>query len=258
VTLFRPCIDLHQGRVKQIVGGTLDKEDAPITNFVSDKDARRYALCYKQDNLRGGHVIQLGPGNEQAATSALSAWPGGLQLGGGITPDNGPSWLEKGADKVIVTSFLFTGDLLDMDKVKAMSDAVGKDRLVIDLSCRRTEDGFFVATNKWQTVTKTPVNEETLNSLSAYCAEYLVHAADVEGKCRGIDTELVRILGAFSPVPCTYAGGARSLSDLDTVKTLSNGRVDLTFGSALDIFGGNLVCYEDCVLWNAEQTGSDQ
>lgn len=258
MTLFRPCIDLHQGRVKQIVGGTLGKDDAPVTNFVSDKDAAWYALCYKQDSLRGGHVIQLGPGNEQAATSALSAWPGGLQLGGGITPDNGAFWIAKGADKVIVTSFLFTGDRLDMDKVKAMSDAVGKDRLVIDLSCRRTSHGFFVATNKWQTVTQTPLNEETLTLLSSYCAEYLVHAADVEGKCRGIDTELVRILGASSPIPSTYAGGAKSLGDLDTVKAVSNGRVDLTFGSSLDIFGGDLVRYKDCVNWNAEQVSSKQ
>ncbi len=252
MTAFRPCIDLHRGVVKQIVGGTLDADDAPDENFVSDKDPAWYAARYREDGLLGGHVIMLGPGNEVAAQKALQGWPGGLQLGGGITPGNGRTWIEKGADKVIVTSYLFTDNRLDMDKVCQMSQAVGADRLVIDLSCRRTPDGFFVATNRWQTVTKTSVDKAVLHRLAAYCAEYLVHAADVEGKCRGIDADLVRLLGNDSPIPCTYAGGAMALDDLDTVKHLSGGRVDLTFGSGLDIFGGDKVRYEDCVRWNQQ------
>lgn len=253
MTLFRPCIDLHHGLVKQIVGGTLGADDAPDTNFVSDKDPAWFARRYQEDRLFGGHVIMLGEGNEKAATAALAGWPGGLQIGGGITATNAAAWLARGADKVIVTSYLFADNALDMTKVKAMSEAVGKDKLVIDLSCRLTPLGYFAATNRWQTVTRTPINEDTLHGLSSYCAEYLVHAADVEGKCRGIDKDLVSILGAHCPIPCTYAGGANAIADLEIVKALSNSRVDLTFGSALDIFGGSTVRYEDCVRWNQTQ-----
>jgi phosphoribosylformimino-5-aminoimidazole carboxamide ribotide isomerase len=253
MTLFRPCIDLHHGLVKQIVGGSLDDNDAPTTNFVSEKDAAWFARRYRDDGLFGGHVIMLGPGNLEAAQSALAAWKGGLQIGGGITAENAANWIGAGADKVIVTSYLFTDKALDMGKVKAIAEAVGKDRLVIDLSCRRTERGFFVATDRWQTITNTPVDADTLDTLATHCAEFLVHAADVEGKCRGIDEDLVRILGKGSPIPCTYAGGARSIDDLALVETLSNGRVDLTYGSALDLFGGSLVRYEDCVRWNARR-----
>lgn len=250
MTIFRPCIDLHRGLVKQIVGGSLDTNDAPTTNFVSDRDAAWFAARYRSDGLLGGHVIMLGPGNEQAAERALAAWPNGLQVGGGIDAANGPKWLERGADKVIVTSFLFSDRDLDMQKVKSMSRSVGREHLVIDLSCRLTSEGYFAATDRWQTVTKTPIDEGTLGKLADYCAEYLVHAADVEGKCRGIDSELVRILGESSPIPCTYAGGAKSIDDLALVNSLSQGRVDLTFGSALDLFGGSLVKYDDCVRWN--------
>jgi phosphoribosylformimino-5-aminoimidazole carboxamide ribotide isomerase len=253
MTLFRPCIDLHRGLVKQIVGGSLDSSDAPTTNFVSDEDAAWYAAKYREDRLVGGHVIMLGPGNEKAASRALAAWPGGLQIGGGISPDNAASWLQRGADKVIVTSYLFSAERVDMARVKSLSRAVGRERLVIDLSCRRTKHGFFAATNRWQTVTETPIDSDTLVALAEYCAEYLVHAADVEGKCQGIDTELVTILGQHCPIPCTYAGGAKSIEDLALVHELSCGRVDLTFGSALDVFGGTLVRYEDCVRWNRQQ-----
>ena len=253
MTRFRPCIDLHQGKVKQIVGGTLGTDDAPTTNFVSDREPEWYAAKYREDAVAGGHVIMLGPGNRDAAERALAAWPGGLQVGGGITPENAPSWIERGADKVIVTSYLFQDNRLDMDRVKQTAAAVSRERLVIDLSCRRTPDGFFVSTNRWQTVTETPVNEEVLHRLATFCSEYLVHAADVEGKCFGIDEDLVELLGRHCPIPCTYAGGAKALEDLDTVKALSNGRLDLTFGSALDLFGGDKVRYKDCVRWNQMQ-----
>ena len=251
MTIFRPCIDIHNGSVKQIVGSSLDGgQNSLKTNYVSDKDAGYYARLYREDNLYGGHVIMLGPGNDIAAQCALEAWPDGLHLGGGISPNNAREWITKGAQKVIVTSWLFTGKQLDKHKVAAMSKSVGAHRLVIDLSCRRTDAGWFVATDRWQTTTQTQITPQLLAELSQYCSEYLIHAADVEGKCEGIDLDLVRLLGDSCPIPCTYAGGARDISDLKTVAELSDGRVDLTFGSALDLFGGNLVRYTDCVKWN--------
>ena len=251
MTVFRPCIDIHNGAVKQIVGSSLDSTDTSLkTNFVSDRDAGYYAQLYRNDNLRGGHVIMLGPGNTTAAQSALAAWPNGLHLGGGITPDNAQRWIDWGAEKVIVTSWLFHEKQLDMHRVETMAKSVGPSRLVIDLSCRTSADGWFVATDRWQTITRTKVDVALLNMLSGYCSEYLIHAADVEGKCQGIDLALVTFLGDACPIPCTYAGGARDISDLQTVSDASAHRVDLTFGSALDLFGGTLVSYEDCVKWN--------
>lgn len=249
MTIFRPCIDLHDGRVKQIVGGSLSDAGA-LENHVSEHPAEWFARRYAADELEGGHVIQLGPGNEAAAVAALAAYPGGLQLGGGVTPESAQAWLDRGASHVIVTSYLFEGDTLSMDRVKEISGAVGAHRLVIDLSCRRTSTGYFVATNRWQTVSQAELGPELLERLAKYCAEFLVHAADVEGLCRGVDEEVLCILGQTCPLPCTYAGGARALSDLDRVAELSQGRVDLTFGSALDLFGGQLVSYGDCVAYN--------
>jgi phosphoribosylformimino-5-aminoimidazole carboxamide ribotide isomerase len=249
MTIFRPCIDLHEGRVKQIVGGSLSDAGAQ-ENYVSPHSAQWFAEKYAEDSLSGGHVIQLGPGNEVAATEALAAFPGGLHLGGGVTPSNAELWLERGASHVIVTSYLFDGQHLSFERVRAMSECVGRDRLVIDLSCRRTQDGYFVATNRWQTVTSAQLGPTLLERLAQHCAEFLVHAADVEGLCRGIDEDVLRILGQHCPIPCTYAGGARALSDLDRVAELSDGRVDLTFGSALDLFGGQLVRYSDCLHYN--------
>lgn len=251
MTLFRPCIDLHDGRVKQIVGGSLrDDGAAPQTNFVSDRDASWYALRYRADGLVGGHVIRLGAGNDEAARSALASWPGGLQIGGGIDGESALEWLEAGAAAVIVTSWLFEHGALSLPRVREISQRVGRERLVIDLSCRRRGDGFRVATDRWQTVTETAVDRDTLHLLAEYCAEFLVHAADVEGLCQGIDEDLVRLLGADSPIRCTYAGGASHIDDLARVAALSDGRVDLTFGSALDLFGGSGVRYADCVQWN--------
>jgi phosphoribosylformimino-5-aminoimidazole carboxamide ribotide isomerase len=261
MTLFKPCIDLHHGKVKQIVGGSLrDVTDGGVNgdgagstakeNFVSELPASHYAELYRRDALTGGHVIQLGAGNEAAAIAALAAWPRGLQLGGGVTPKNARQWLDHGASKVIVTSALFDGGALSQARLDEFAKVVSRDELVIDLSCRKRGSGYWVATNRWQTVTETPVDGETLRLLSNYCAEFLVHAADVEGLCQGIEEDVVRLLGAESPIPCTYAGGARRLEDLELVATLSAGRVDLTFGSALDLFGGSGVRYADCVAFN--------
>ncbi len=244
---FRPCIDLQNGRVVQIVGGTLTDDGAQtITNHVSDRSPADFAALYQRDGLTGGHVIMLGPGSEDAARSALAAYPSGLQIGGGITAENAPSWLEHGASHVIVTSYLFEKGALSPVRLAAMANAVGKDRLVVDISCRRSADGnYYVATNRWQTVTKTRLDPALFASLEPHCAEFLVHAADVEGKCEGIDEDLVRLLGDWVSLPTTYAGGARHLKDIARVAELSGGKVDLTIGSALDIFGGSLVTYED-------------
>lgn len=248
MTRFRPCIDLHEGRVKQIVGGSLTDGGAR-ENFSTDQPASYFAELYRKDALPGGHVIQLGPGNEAAAASALAAYPGGMHLGGGVTSENAREWLERGASHVIVTSYLFDGGELSEARLDRLLEVVRPTELVIDLSCRRVDGGWRVATNRWQTVSKTDVSGALLRRLAARASEFLVHAADVEGLCQGIDEDLVRLLGAESPLPVTYAGGAREFADLDLVDRLSGGRVDLTFGSALDLFGGAGVRYADCVAY---------
>jgi phosphoribosylformimino-5-aminoimidazole carboxamide ribotide isomerase len=250
---FRPCIDLHEGRVKQIVGGTLTGDAAALrTNFVSVQPAEYYAELYRRDRLEGGHVILLGPGNTEAANRALAAWPGGLQIGGGIDAGNAAGWLDAGASHVIVTSWLFSADGRFLpERLDALKARVGRERLVIDLSCRRDGDGgWTVCMNRWQRRTALRVTLETLDSLAAHCAEFLVHAADVEGRCSGMDEDLLQLLGSWNGIPVTYAGGARSIADLQTAHDHSSGKVDVTIGSALDIFGGSGVRYADCVAWN--------
>ncbi len=243
---FRPCIDLHQGVVKQIVGSTLsDGDEAPKTNFTAEKPARWFAELYRRDNLTGGHVIQLGPGNDDAATEALSAWPGGLQIGGGITLDNCASWIDRGASAVIVTSYVFHDGVIDKDRLTRLSEKVGRNRLVLDLSCRKKGDDYRVVTNRWQTFTRETVCFELLDDLSSYCSEFLIHAVDVEGMCRGIETPLVELLGRWAGIPVTYAGGIRSMEDIRTIGELGGGHIDYTVGSALDIFGGTHLKYAD-------------
>jgi len=249
--VFRPCIDLHEGKVKQLVGGTLGAETQPLqTNFVSDRPATWYADLYKRDGLQGGHVIMLGPGNEDPARAALAAYRGGLQIGGGINLDNARSWLDAGASHVIITSYVFRDGQVDWQRLRSLVDAIGKDRLVLDLSCRRHDNHYLVVTDRWQKFTGVAINGQNLQRLADSCAEFLVHAADVEGLGRGIDRELVSSLAEWSPIPTTYAGGANALSDLEEVTRLSDGRIDLTIGSALDIFGGKGVRYEDAVAFN--------
>jgi phosphoribosylformimino-5-aminoimidazole carboxamide ribotide isomerase len=247
--MFRPCIDLHEGRVKQIVGGTLG-ESGLRTNFVSEKPAEWYADLYRRDGLIGGHVIQLGAGNESAARAALAAYPGGMHLGGGVNATNAREWLDAGASHVIVTSWVFREGRVDWTRLDELVAAIGRERLVLDLSCRRRGGDYVVVTDRWQKFTELLVNAATLERFAHYCAEFLIHAVDVEGLCRGIDTELVEQLGKWTPIPLTYAGGANSLADLETVTILGQGRVDLTIGSALDIFGGHGVTYADCVAFN--------
>ncbi len=249
---FRPCIDLHQGVVKQIVGSTLSEEDNSLeTNFEADKPAGWFAECYKNDELTGGHVIQLGGGNESAAKEALSVWPGHLQIGGGITIDNAGFWIDNGAEAVIVTSWVFHDGVINKDRLKRLSDYVGKEKLVLDLSCRMKDDEYLVVTNRWQTYTEEVVSVRLMDELSKYCCEFLVHAVDVEGMCHGIEVSLVELLGQWAGLPVTYAGGIRSMADIDIIKQLGKGNIDYTVGSALDIFGGNHLKYDELVKLNA-------
>jgi phosphoribosylformimino-5-aminoimidazole carboxamide ribotide isomerase len=249
--MFRPCIDLHEGKVKQIVGGSLTGAAADLrTNFVSERPARWFAELYRRDNLPGGHIIMLGPGNENAALDALSAYPGGMHAGGGIHLENAARFLDAGASHVIVTSWIFRDGQLDMPRLRQLSEAVGKKRLVLDLSCRKRDDDYFVVTDRWQKFTEMKIERATLDALAVWCDEFLVHAADVEGLCRGVDFELAGKLSQWSPIPATYAGGANSLADLEEITRIGRGRIHLTVGSALDIFGGHGVRYEDLVKFN--------
>ncbi|MDD4890043.1 MAG: phosphoribosylformimino-5-aminoimidazole carboxamide ribotide isomerase [Phycisphaerae bacterium] len=245
---FRPCIDLLNGRVVQIVGGTL-ADTAAVTNFSTERSPADFAALYRDDALAGGHVITLGPGNRDAALAALRAYPGGLQFGGGVSPDNARDFLDAGATHVIVTSYVFAAGRGDLDRLAAIVAAVGRRRLVLDLSCRRRDAAFWIVTDRWQKFTDVRVDAPTLARLADHCDEFLVHGVDVEGRLAGVQADLVEILGRHSPIPTTYAGGARSLADLDLVNSLGRGRVDLTIGSALDIFGGRLP-YRDVVAWH--------
>lgn len=249
MTQFRPCIDLHEGKVKQIVGGSLNDSGAE-TNFISQYSADYYAKLYRQHNLKGGHIISLGANNQQQATQALSSYPNGLQYGGGVTPENANEFIAAGASQVIVTSYLFEEGEFSWSRLEQIKAAVGAERLVLDLSCRKTNKGWMIATDRWQTITNTAINQQTIAQLEQHCAEFLVHAADVEGLQAGIDQDLVKLLGEICTLPCTYAGGAKSVDDLNLVQALSNGKIDLTIGSALDIFGGSGVTLDECLSWN--------
>ena len=252
--MFRPCIDLHEGKVKQIVGGTLTEGAASLrTNFVSEHSAGWYADLYRRDGLTGGHVILLGPGNDQVAREALRAYPGGLQVGGGVNLENAAGWLEAGATHVIVTSWVFREGRIDFDRLAQLVGRIGRKRLVLDLSCRKRNDAYYVVTDRFQKFTDVVLGGDVFRELAQWCDEFLVHAVDVEGLCQGIDSELVGKLAAWSPIPVTYAGGAKSMSDLEEVTRIGQGKIDLTIGSALDIFGGSGVRYEDAVRFNRDR-----
>ncbi len=252
---FRPCIDLRNGKVVQIIGGTLKDSDKalPVTNFETEKSPAQYAKMYQKDKLTGGHVISLGPGNTEAALSALKAYPQGLQIGGGITPGNAETYLNAGASHVIVTSYVFSDGKIDLAKLDTLVRCVGRENLVLDLSCRQRQGKFWIVTDRWQKFTDVAVNEETITHLATSCDEFLVHGVDVEGKMQGIQTDLVELLAKYTPIPITYAGGASQFSDLETVKKLGQNRVDLTIGSALDIFGGD-ISYREVVGWHQKNS----
>ena len=251
---FRPCIDLHDGKVKQIVGSTLtdNKDTAPLTNFESDRPSSFFAALYRQDDLPGGHVIMLGTGNDAAAREALRAFPGGLHIGGGITADNARSFIDDGASHVIVTSFVFSGGEVQWERLDLLEKTIGKARIVLDLSCRKIDEQYHIACDRWQRLSGIELSNDLLARLALHCDEFLVHAVDVEGKREGIDTDLVRFLAAASPITATYAGGIRSIDDMESVRAEGSGRVDATIGSALDIFGGTLR-YAEVVRWQRDR-----
>ncbi|MEE4242087.1 MAG: phosphoribosylformimino-5-aminoimidazole carboxamide ribotide isomerase [Desulfopila sp.] len=251
---FRPCIDLHNGKVKQIVGSSLsdEKPDELQTNFVAEMPSGYFAEMYRRDNLSGGHIIKLGPGNDEAAVEALRVWPGNIQIGGGITLENAGKWLDHGASHVIVTSSVFKNGKVDHDYLAKLVRKIGRKRLVLDLSCRRRDDTYFVVTERWQNFTEVAISPENLDYFAGRCDELLVHAADVEGKCEGIEEELVEKLGRWVSVPTTYAGGIRHLDDFQKIDILGRGHLDATIGSALDIFGGSGVAYADVVSYVKE------
>ena len=246
---FRPCIDLHDGKVKQIVGSSLkDGHNSDLlTNFESEHSAAYFAELYKKDALAGGHVIKLGQGNDNAAKSAVNAYPKGLQVGGGITVDNAPYWLEQGADKVIVTSYIFENGDISWGKLAEIVNLIGKEKLVLDLSCRKRNDIFYVVIDRWQTFTSLKLNQKTFERLSQYCSEFLIHAVDVEGKQQGVDDELIKLLAKYCSIPVTYAGGVYTMEDVKKIEVAGRGKIDVTVGSALDVFGGTGVTYQEMV-----------
>ena len=245
---FRPCIDIHNGKVKQIVGGSLlDEGDYALDNYVSEKNGDYYAGLYRDAGLKGGHIILLNPlGSEyyeedvRQACLALGAYPGGLQIGGGMNADNAAFFLKQGASHVIVTSYVFRDGKINWDHLQEMVEAVGKEHLVLDLSCRSKDDTYYIVTDRWQKYTQVPLNRETLDLLSGYCSEFLVHAVDVEGKAKGIEEIVAALLGEWDGIPITYAGGVGSYRDLMKLKALGRNKVDVTIGSALDLFGGEM------------------
>lgn len=293
---FRPCIDIHNGNVKQIVGSSLkDEGDLAKENFVSSKDAAFFARMYKEKGLYGGHIIVLNsaesPYYEASVNQALSALketPGCLQVGGGITAENAWKFLDAGASHVIVTSYVFKDGKVNYENLRRLVSEVGKEHIVLDLSCRKklfadrtlenadipVSEGtlenvkvtvsagtlendeaqlsevlgnsnkktgdYFIVTDRWQKMTMVELNADTLDEFSSYCDEFLIHAVDVEGKQSGIETELATLLGNWGRIPITYAGGVHNYKDLDILRKCGKGKLDVTIGSALDIFGGTM------------------
>lgn len=245
---FRPCIDIHNGKVKQIVGGSLrDTGDRAEENFVSEQDGAFYASLYKEKGLKGGHIILLNSvdseyyqATKEQAFLALNAYPGGLQLGGGVNPENAADYLAAGASHVIVTSYVFRDGHISWKNLDKMVNAVGREHLVLDLSCRKKGDAYYVVTDRWQKFTEEKVTLELMEKLGGYCDEFLIHAVDVEGKAKGVEVSLAKLLGEYEGHPVTYAGGVGSMEDIRILKKATGGSVDVTVGSALDIFGGSI------------------
>ena len=256
---FRPCIDIHNGNVKQIVGSSLkDSDSFAKDNFVSNKGGEYYARLYKENSLSGGHIIILNPegsefyeADKKVAFDALEEYPCGLQIGGGINDQNAALFLDKGASHVIVTSFVFKNGYINYDNLHKINKAVGKQRLVLDLSCRKRNGKYYIVTDRWQKFTETVLDAEKMKELSKYSDEYLIHAVDFEGKTNGIEEDAAKLIGSFDEIPVTYAGGIHSFEDIDTLARLSDRKADFTIGSALDVFGGNISFDEVCRRFGA-------
>lgn len=245
---FRPCIDIHNGKVKQIVGGSLkDQDDFAKENFVSDKDAEWFSRLYQKDGLNGGHIILLNKKGSayyeedvRQTQKALSVFPNGLQIGGGVDDTNADYFIKNGASHVIVTSFVFQDGVINYNNLNKLVEKVGKEHIVLDLSCRKKESEYYIVTNRWQSFTKESITMELLERLSVYCDEFLIHAVDVEGKASGVEIKLVKLLGKWKKTPITYAGGIGTMEDVENIRTMGMGRLDITVGSALDLFGGDI------------------
>ena len=246
--VFRPCIDIHNGKIKQIVGSSLlDEGNQAKENFVAEQDGAFFANFFKKDEIKGGHIILLNykdsefyEETKKQAKLALSTYPGGFQIGGGVNPENAKEFLEAGASHVIVTSYVFQNGNINYENLRKMIHVVGKRRLVLDLSCKKQGDGYYIVTDRWQNITREKLSVPLLEELSVYCDEFLVHAVDVEGKNNGVEKELLPLLGGWGKIPVTYAGGVHSFEDLDLVKRLGCKKVDVTIGSALDLYGGKM------------------
>lgn len=249
---FRPCIDIHNGKVKQIVGGSLkDEGNQAKENFVAEQDATYFAEFYKKDKIRGGHIILLNPSDssyyketKRQALLALHTYPGGMQVGGGIHAENAKEFIEAGASHVIVTSYVFKDGKVNYNNLEKILAAVGKEHLVLDLSCRKKDGDYYIVTDRWQKFTEEKITPELLDKLKEYADEFLVHAVDVEGKASGIEVPLAEMLGDWGRIPITYAGGVGSFEDLRQLKEYGKGRLNVTIGSALDLFGGRMAYKE--------------
>lgn len=249
---FRPCIDIHNGKVKQIVGGSLkDEGNQAKENFVAEQDAAYFAEFYKKDKIHGGHIIMLNPADssyyketKRQALLALHTYPGGMQVGGGIHAENAKEFIEAGASHVIVTSYVFKDGKVNYNNLEKILAAVGKEHLVLDLSCRKKDGDYYIVTDRWQKFTEEKITPELLDKLKEYADEFLVHAVDVEGKASGIEVPLAEMLGDWGRIPITYAGGVGSFEDLKQLKEYGKGRLNVTIGSALDLFGGRMAYKE--------------
>lgn len=254
---FRPCIDIHNGKVKQIIGGTLkDQGDMAAENFVSEQDAPFYAKLYQSYGIRGGHIILLNgkdsphyEATKLQALAALQVYPGGMQVGGGITAENAHEFLRAGASHVIVTSYVFRDGKVDYVCLEKLVQAVGKEHLVLDLSCRKKDGAYYIVTDRWQKFTEERVTVELLDRLYQYADEFLIHAVDVEGKASGIERELVELLGSWNRIPVTYAGGIGSFQNLEELAEWGQHHLNYTIGSALDLFGGTMK-FEDVLAFS--------
>lgn len=244
---FRPCIDIHNGHVVQIVGSSLrDENDSAQNNFVSEKDSAYYANLYKEHGLSGGHIIILNGKDSEyyeatkaEAVKALQTYNGGMQIGGGITDKNAEEYILAGASHIIVTSYVFSDGKICYNNLNRLNSAVGREHICLDVSCRMRNGKYYVVTDRWQKFTDVVLDENLIVSLSEYCDELLVHAVDVEGRKAGINATIAGILEK-SPIPVTYAGGISSLDDIAKIRSIGNNKIDFTIGTALNIFGGDL------------------
>ena len=259
---FRPCIDIHNGKVKQIVGGSLkDAGDFALDNFVSEKDAAWFAGFYEKDGLTGGHIIMLNPesspyyeATKAQALGSLQACPGKMQIGGGIHAENAEEYIKAGASHVIVTSYVFKDGQIHFGNLEKMKNRVGREHLVLDLSCREKDGVYYIVTDRWQKFTNVILTPELLTELSGSCSEFLIHAVDVEGKAAGIEEKVASMLGSWGQLPVTYAGGVSSFQDLSDLQRLGRNHVDVTIGSALDLFGGSMK-YEEVISFLKHTSG---